>query len=300
MHTLTPVAQEARKRATLEGERRFCGNKGEELTGKPVVMTKRDKLATLLDPRTANCLNLLGRTALLLEMRSVLLEAYVKFGLCVLEHRDPVPPASTSATAAPVVAADPSAVGPAPVTSAWSDDEDEDDTPVVGDPVAELKAKRKADLTAEFPSKFKNYRKAAESINWRELATKHGINDLPAEGQIEPLDLWKIPMGLVLKSMFFDTDPLGTSFGFLPKMAVASEGSIGSLLASSFPERIISVANQTVHKGNTLLSADEVDMLTVLRMNVKWINHMRKKHPLVLRTAIGADRLAESDSDDDD
>ena len=136
-----------------------------------------------------------------------------------------------------------------------------------------MKAKRKADLGAELPTKFSNYRQAAAPINWRELATKHGLTvDLPAEDQISALDLWAMPMGLLLKSVYFDADPLGTSFGFLPKMAVASEGSIGSLLASSFPERIISVANQTVHKGNTLLAANEIDILTVLRMNVKWID----------------------------
>jgi len=36
----------------------------------------------------------------------------------------------------------------------------------------------------------------------------------------------------------------GTNFGYLPKMATTSKGSIGSLLASSFCERINSQANQ--------------------------------------------------------
>ena len=113
--------------------------------------------------------------------------------------RDPAP-ASTSATASLDVAAGPSAPEPASVMSAWSDDEDNDEYSAVGaDSVAELKAKRKADLGAEFPTKFSNYRQAAAPINWRELATKHGLTvDLPAEGQISALDLWTMPMGLVL------------------------------------------------------------------------------------------------------
>ena len=74
---------------------------------------------------------------------------------------------------------------------AWSDDEDDDEPSVVGaDSVAELKAKRNADLEADFPTKLRNYRQAAALINWRELATKHGLTVyLPAEDQTSALDL---------------------------------------------------------------------------------------------------------------
>ena len=63
-------------------------------------------------------------------------------------------------------------------------------------------------------------------------------------------------MGLIIKTEFIAKDCLpfkdkpavdGTNFGYLPKMATTSRGSIGSLLAllaSSFCERINSQANQ--------------------------------------------------------
>jgi len=45
----------------------------------------------------------------------------------------------------------------------------------------------------------------------------------------------------ISKGMFDDDE---FDFGYLPKMATTSKGSIGSLLASSFCERINSQANQ--------------------------------------------------------
>jgi len=60
-------------------------------------------------------------------------------------------------------------------------------------------------------------------------------------------------MGLIIKAEYIAKDGLpfkgkpavdGTNFGYLPKMATTSKGSIGSLLASSFCERINSQANQ--------------------------------------------------------
>jgi len=60
-------------------------------------------------------------------------------------------------------------------------------------------------------------------------------------------------MGLMIKTEDIAKDGLpfkdkpavdGTNFGYLPKMSTTSKGSIGSLLASSFCERINSRANQ--------------------------------------------------------
>ena len=53
MSTLSTVGKEARDRAILEGERRFCGNKTEDITGAPVVMNKMEMVSMLLDLRTA-------------------------------------------------------------------------------------------------------------------------------------------------------------------------------------------------------------------------------------------------------
>ena len=50
---MTQVGQVARERAILEGERRFCGNKSEHITGDPVPINKVERVAMLLDLRTA-------------------------------------------------------------------------------------------------------------------------------------------------------------------------------------------------------------------------------------------------------
>ena len=339
MANFTPLAQEARRRATLEGERRFCGNRTEELTGNDVEMTKRGKLATALDPRTVNCLHIRHRPDLMKEIKDLLLDAYVAYGLRALEFQDAAAGKEAASTEEPDAAEEPAAAeepdaaeepaaaeeaaalapaapavvaAPAPhaapaaavaAQTAWSDDEEEEVpiNPVVD--AAQLRAERTRILSAEFPSKFKSYRKAAAAIDWRAFVRQHDLKiELPAQGPIGALDLWEMPMGLVLKSLYIDTDPSGARFGYLPKMATKSEGSIGSLLASGFPERIISVANRTVTKGNSTLAPDETNMLTVLRMNAKWIEHMRKKYPEVLRSCIGVMDLAENtaNSDDDD
>jgi hypothetical protein len=49
---LTMQGRECKRRATLEAERRYCNNSGNDLNGKPVHFTERDKLSALLDPRT--------------------------------------------------------------------------------------------------------------------------------------------------------------------------------------------------------------------------------------------------------
>jgi len=60
-------------------------------------------------------------------------------------------------------------------------------------------------------------------------------------------------MGMIIKTEYIAKDGLpfkdkpgvdGTNFGYLPKMATTSKGSIGSLLVSSFCERINSKVNE--------------------------------------------------------
>ena len=95
------------------------------------------------------------------------------------------------------------------------------------------------------------------------------------------MDLWDADMGKVLKHVFIDADPTGTVFGYVPQMAATSRGSIGSVLAASFCERINSAVNQVVTKGNTLLSDAELSMLVVLRVNRRFMAYMCEHHPEV-------------------
>ena len=57
------------------------------------------------------------------------------------------------------------------------------------------------------------------------------------------------------------SDPAQKKCVHLPKMVTTSKCSIGTWLASSFYEKVNSVANQVVTKGDSLLLPDEVYML---------------------------------------
>ena len=64
-------------------------------------------------------------------------------------------------------------------------------------------------------------------------------------------------------------------------MATCSKGSIGSLLGSTFCERISSCANQVLTLGNTFLGDGEMEKLVICRMNRNFMIFMRKKYPQV-------------------
>jgi hypothetical protein len=59
-------------------------------------------------------------------------------------------------------------------------------------------------------------------------------------------------------------------------MAFSSRGSIGSLLASSFNERINSEANQKVTTGIVSIDPAEVNMAVVLGMNRGFMKFLRE------------------------
>ena len=69
-------------------------------------------------------------------------------------------------------------------------------------------------------------------------------------------------------------------------LAMFSEGCIGSLMASSFCERINSCANLVLTEGNTWLSDEEMEMLVMLRMNKRFIAFMRKYYPMSIGEAV--------------
>jgi hypothetical protein len=63
-------------------------------------------------------------------------------------------------------------------------------------------------------------------------------------------------------------------------MAVASRGSIGGFLASSFCEQINSCANLVLTDGNSLLSPDKINMLVTLQMNHRIMQFMHQLHAM--------------------
>ena len=89
-------------------------------------------------------------------------------------------------------------------------------------------------------------------------------------------------MGRVMREYFFKVDKDESKFGCLPKMVIASEGMMCAVMAASFCERVNSCANLIVTEGNSLLSKEEIDKLTVLRMNKDFMKFMRKNYPEVI------------------
>jgi len=94
-------------------------------------------------------------------------------------------------------------------------------------------------------------------------------------------EMWEIDVVSIMKEDFIEKDKNHSKYGWLPKMVTCSKGSIGSLLASSFCERIDSCANQDLTLGNTLLGDGEMEKLVMSRMNRDFMAFMRKTYPQV-------------------
>jgi len=94
-------------------------------------------------------------------------------------------------------------------------------------------------------------------------------------------EMWEIDVVSIMKEDFIEKDQDRRKYGWLPKMATCSKGSIGSLLAASFCERTNSCANQVLTLGNSLLGDSEMEKLVMCRMNQDFIGFMRKNYPEV-------------------
>ena len=106
--------------------------------------------------------------------------------------------------------------------------------------------------------------------NDRELA------DLPAGSQPDFIeDLLKLDMSCLLKKMR-ERDPELKKYGLLPYLW---ECYITGNTASSYCERVISIANQVMTDGRTLLGDETLEMLACLRMNRAFMMMMKNKHP---------------------
>ncbi len=85
---------------------------------------------------------------------------------------------------------------------------------------------------------------------------------------------------LSILKMVLQEDPDASNYGFLPYMAT-HRGSVDSLLASSYAERVNSAANLILTKGNTLLGEEVINMCTGAAHEppLPMMEFMRKYHP---------------------
>ncbi len=82
----------------------------------------------------------------------------------------------------------------------------------------------------------------------------------------------------VFYSRLIIIDKDANNFGLLPLMAGCCDGQIGALNAESYSERINSAAKIIMTNQNTRLNDEDLERLTVLRMNRDFIVFMRDNY----------------------
>ena len=292
---LTSMGKTARVRAILEGERRWCGNNTEELTGAGVTMGKHELLCTLLDKRTLGCHHITVEQRG--EAYRVFLEEYVSFYLQASKYSQEVvqraidkraelataAAAAVGGIVAQVVVKDEAeqsmfTSGNLFQGTMWSDDEDDETAGEVQEVAKEVVALQEAKLV------FKNWKKL--NVDWLEtypeLKKKNKTNS--------ELDLVEDLMDLDMGALYTHLEKVDTGrhlYGWIPKMACNSTGQLGALSAESYCERVLSCANNVVVAGNTLLSDEEVEMLVILRMNKEFMEFMREHYGEMIKQKFG-------------
>ena len=82
----TAIGKICLMRATLEAERRYCGNDQEVLSGADVLVSERELLALLLDPRTVNSLQKLTLSEARTEGLQKLRDLYVSYAKTAFDY----------------------------------------------------------------------------------------------------------------------------------------------------------------------------------------------------------------------
>ena len=125
-------------------------------------------------------------------------------------------------------------------------------------------------LRDEFNIKFASWRRYPSTMDWSKVDGNVSLRDKAAPDMLEL-------MGMDIGAMYNDLSS-DAKYGHFPAMAASSKGQLGALNAESFCERCLSCANLVVTDGNTLLLDEEVTMLVILRMNVKFMEFMRANY----------------------
>ena len=140
----------------------------------------------------------------------------------------------------------------------------------------------------EFDKVYHNWKHLTP--NWLELFPE----ELKGKDVSDSEVLMPMQLGVVLKNIM-DQPNYTLLYGYLPLL---SETLLGSMLASSYVERVNSQAKLVMTTGRTLLAADELENVVMLWMNREFMLYMKEKYELdddgevVLRKAIVTKRAA--------
>ena len=281
---LSPLGQETRERALLEGERRFCGNNTEAIQGLPVKLSKREKLATLLDLRTVGAAHLSKEEAA--EALQTLESEYASFAMVAESYKSKTEAEQMASSHCASTISDKGSTSAASAfkltsgftygESQWSD-EDATDESMPSEQFRE-----------EAHRCFKVWRR--HQIGW--------VKEFPEENLSHPLDMSDL-MALDIGPMYRKLEQEKV-YGYLPLMAGCSTGQIGALNAESFCERTLSCASNVLTEGNTLLGDEELEMLVVLRMNRRFMEFMRQNYPQLVEDLVAKHRGREMFRETDD
>jgi hypothetical protein len=132
---------------------------------------------------------------------------------------------------------------------------------------------------------FANYKLACrKSIAWKLLFPdpKYGIGLKGSFWQEKLYDVHLGPIWSVLAKLNADG-----RFGFFLELAKHSWANVYKLQASSFVERVNSAGKIVFNEKNLKLKPDKVEKRVLLRMNRKWVSHMKSTFPDVSADIIG-------------
>ena len=266
-------------------------------------------LATMIDPRTLNCKHLpenrrkRRRDMYLAKLK----KAYVIYAKNAEAYRQSLVARGASADNE----AKDDATGDAEddaeddadtyADTGWSDDDIPAPAPAAARPVRPP-VELAVDWEARFDSDYKNFRTRCSQIDWPgkfpDWPGKFPDLDVPTDRPLDLLhDLIYCDLTLIFTELI-DEDPDRSKYGFLPYMATGSEGSVSSLIASSFSERVNSCANLVLTDGNSLLHPNEINMLVVLRMNREFMIYMRKYYGNLSRQQFAMTVISPGDNGD--
>ena len=268
-----------------------------------------EQLATMMDPRTMSLKHLpeLDRKKRRDRYAAALKKEYIEYARKATLKHHPEPPAPVDVEVDEQIdkddEPDEDEVAARRAASAldtgWSDDE-EDPPPAAPPPPPPPAAPAPVDWGVAFDKHYRAYRRRMAAVDWR---AEFPEMDFP-DGELDLInDLISCDITRILDKLVAE-DPDRSKYGFLPLMSTGFKGSLGSLLASSFAERINSAANLILTDGNTLLSPAELSMIVVLRMNRRFMEYMRKNYGHLPRQRFKMTVVTQgenaNDSDDDD
>jgi hypothetical protein len=248
-------------RARLEAERRVCGSTAMNVTGidgsLPVRLTQREQLALTLDPRTHHAVvgkwDHTRRAAAVAALQTL----YIDFNI-----RAEKPTADLASVCA--------------LDSGDDDSNDMFAKPVDGPAVASTievwENTRRNQLEAEFKQEFRAFSKWCLDIDWHAYGAQHGATWIPADPA--SIDPFVHLMHVNLLPLIAKMPSLLSRFKLL---LTHSRGSVASLPAASFAERINSAAGIISTKKNVLLAHNEISHLVTLRVNAALLRYLRVK-----------------------